>query len=132
MLIFSQVLKLLRKAWNRKLTFTIGQSVTTGEQATVVWNEIHHKTEFGTETSGSVYAGRVAFTNAVATQTTALVKPDAPCVFRPLKAHSHRALPLRCASVLSPVSSMGKSNGFVHTQRWHCMMPKMLGNIAIG
>ncbi len=35
-----------------------------------------------------------------------------------VKSHSHRALalPLRCASVLSPVSSMGKSNGFVHTQ----------------
>ncbi len=26
---------------------------------------------------------------------------------------------------------MGKSNGFVHTQHWCCMMPKMLGNIAI-
>ncbi len=35
-----------------------------------------------------------------------------------IKAHSHRALalPLRCASVLLPMSSMGKSNGFVHTQ----------------
>ncbi len=32
---------------------------------------------------------------------------------------------------MSPVSSMGKSNRFVHTQRWHCMTPKMLGNIAI-
>ncbi len=26
---------------------------------------------------------------------------------------------------------MSKSNGFVHTQHWCCMMPKMLGNIAI-
>lgn len=39
------VLSLLRKAWERRLTFTIGTSVTTGEPDTVVWNEIHHKTE---------------------------------------------------------------------------------------
>lgn len=32
-------------AWDRKLTFTIGTSVTTGATDTVVWNEIHHKTE---------------------------------------------------------------------------------------
>ncbi len=31
-------------AWERKLTFTIGTSVTTGASDTVVWNEIHHKT----------------------------------------------------------------------------------------
>ena len=39
-----------------------------------------------------------------------------------LKAYSHRALalPLRFASILLPVLSMGKSNGFVHTQ--HCNM----------
>ena len=30
-----------------------------------------------------------------------------------------------------PMSSMGKSNGFVHTHRWHCITPKMLGNITI-
>lgn len=40
-----KVLKLLKLAWMRKLTFTIGTSVTTGEPDTVVWNEIHHKTE---------------------------------------------------------------------------------------
>ncbi|ESO07728.1 hypothetical protein HELRODRAFT_191022 [Helobdella robusta] len=40
-----KVLRLLVKAWNRRLTFTIGTSVTTGESNTVVWNEIHHKTE---------------------------------------------------------------------------------------
>ena len=40
-----QVLKLLIKAWERRLTFTIGQSVTTGAQNMVVWNNIHHKTE---------------------------------------------------------------------------------------
>lgn len=40
-----KVLKLLRKAWKRRLIFTIGTSSTTGEDGTVVWNEIHHKTE---------------------------------------------------------------------------------------
>ena len=40
-----QVLKLLKKAWQRRLIFTIGMSSTTGEEDTVVWNEIHHKTE---------------------------------------------------------------------------------------
>lgn len=42
-------------AWERKLTFTIGTSVTTGESHTVVWNEIHHKTEFGSNRSGHGY-----------------------------------------------------------------------------
>ena len=51
----SQVLSLLKKAWERRLTFTIGTSVTTGELNTVVWNEIHHKTEFGSNHSGHGY-----------------------------------------------------------------------------
>jgi len=38
------VLELLKEAWRRRLTFTVGTSVTTGEQNVVVWNEIHHKT----------------------------------------------------------------------------------------
>ena len=33
------------KAWQRRLTFTVGQSVTTGADDCVTWNEIHHKTE---------------------------------------------------------------------------------------
>ena len=49
-----QVLGLLVKAWERRLTFTIGTSVTTGESDTVVWNEIHHKTET-TNNSGHGY-----------------------------------------------------------------------------
>lgn len=40
-----KVLELLKKAWRRRLIFTIGTSSTTGEEDTVVWNEIHHKTE---------------------------------------------------------------------------------------
>jgi len=39
-----EVLELLRKAFNRKLTFTVGTSVTTGQQNAVVWSGIHHKT----------------------------------------------------------------------------------------
>ena len=49
------MLKLLRKAWDRKLTFTIGTSVTTGASNTIVWNEIHHKTESTTNFSGHGY-----------------------------------------------------------------------------
>lgn len=50
-----QVLKLLKVAWERKLTFTIGTSVTTGAVDTVVWNEIHHKTESNSNHGGHGY-----------------------------------------------------------------------------
>ncbi|CAL8343242.1 unnamed protein product [Lota lota] len=50
-----KVLKLLIVAWDRRLIFTIGTSSTTGEGDTVVWNEIHHKTEFGTNLTGHGY-----------------------------------------------------------------------------
>uniref|UniRef100_A0A8C5ISN8 E3 ubiquitin-protein ligase n=1 Tax=Junco hyemalis TaxID=40217 RepID=A0A8C5ISN8_JUNHY len=49
------VLKLLIVAWDRRLIFTIGTSNTTGESDTVVWNEIHHKTEFGSNLTGHGY-----------------------------------------------------------------------------
>jgi deltex-like protein len=39
-----EVLDLLKEAFDRKLTFTIGRSVTTGLDNQVVWNGIHHKT----------------------------------------------------------------------------------------
>ncbi|KAK5613800.1 E3 ubiquitin-protein ligase dtx1 [Crenichthys baileyi] len=50
-----RVLKLLIMAWDRRLIFTIGTSSTTGESDTVVWNEIHHKTEFGSNLTGHGY-----------------------------------------------------------------------------
>uniref|UniRef100_A0A4W5PG57 E3 ubiquitin-protein ligase n=1 Tax=Hucho hucho TaxID=62062 RepID=A0A4W5PG57_9TELE len=50
-----RVLKLLIMAWDRRLVFTIGTSSTTGESDTVVWNEIHHKTEFGSNLTGHGY-----------------------------------------------------------------------------
>ncbi|XP_062322277.1 E3 ubiquitin-protein ligase DTX3L isoform X2 [Osmerus eperlanus] len=39
-----EVLRLLRKAFDQKLIFTIGTSRTTGEEGMVTWNDIHHKT----------------------------------------------------------------------------------------
>ncbi|XP_064377898.1 E3 ubiquitin-protein ligase DTX1 [Dromaius novaehollandiae] len=50
-----KVLKLLLVAWDRRLIFTVGTSNTTGESDTVVWNEIHHKTEFGSNLTGHGY-----------------------------------------------------------------------------
>uniref|UniRef100_H2ZZD2 E3 ubiquitin-protein ligase n=1 Tax=Latimeria chalumnae TaxID=7897 RepID=H2ZZD2_LATCH len=47
-----KVLKLLLVAWDRRLIFTIGTSSTTGESDTVIWNEVHHKTEFGSNLTG--------------------------------------------------------------------------------
>ena len=38
------LLALLYIAFERKLSFTVGTSVTTGQQDCVVWNGIHHKT----------------------------------------------------------------------------------------
>ena len=39
-----EVYHLLKKAFERRLTFTIGRSVTTGHDGVVTWNDIHHKT----------------------------------------------------------------------------------------
>ncbi|XP_067930342.1 probable E3 ubiquitin-protein ligase DTX3 [Watersipora subatra] len=39
-----KVENLLRKAFDRRLIFCVGQSITTGIDNSVVWNDIHHKT----------------------------------------------------------------------------------------
>ena len=39
-----QVLKLLKKAWEMKLTFRVGTSLSTGAINVITWNDIHHKT----------------------------------------------------------------------------------------
>jgi deltex-like protein len=39
-----KILKLLKKAFQQKLTFTIGQLTTTGMDDCIVWNGIPHKT----------------------------------------------------------------------------------------
>jgi deltex-like protein len=49
-----EVLALLKIAFDRKLTFVVGTSVTTGQKNTVVWNGIHHKTNL---TGGTNYYG---------------------------------------------------------------------------
>ncbi|XP_069139816.1 uncharacterized protein [Argopecten irradians] len=40
-----KVLRLLKKAFESRLTFTIGSSRTTGQDDVVTWNDIHHKTK---------------------------------------------------------------------------------------
>ncbi|NWH50632.1 DTX3L ligase, partial [Fregata magnificens] len=39
-----EILQLLRRAFDQKLIFTVGQSRTTGAQGVITWNDIHHKT----------------------------------------------------------------------------------------
>ena len=40
-----EVLEMLRIAFDRRVTFTIGSSRTTGEEGVITWNDIHHKTD---------------------------------------------------------------------------------------
>lgn len=40
-----KVLRLLKKAFQQKLTFTIGRSSTLGTNNVITWNDIHHKTK---------------------------------------------------------------------------------------
>ena len=49
------MLYLLQVAFERRLIFTIGRSVTTGREDVITWNGIHHKTELGPSTSGHGY-----------------------------------------------------------------------------
>uniref|UniRef100_A0A8C5WDI6 E3 ubiquitin-protein ligase n=1 Tax=Leptobrachium leishanense TaxID=445787 RepID=A0A8C5WDI6_9ANUR len=39
-----EILQLLRKAFDQRLVFTVGESRTTGAKDCVTWNDIHHKT----------------------------------------------------------------------------------------
>ena len=56
-------------AWERRLIFTIGTSNTTGESDTVLWNEIHHKTEFGSNLTGHGYPDASYLDNVLAELT---------------------------------------------------------------
>lgn len=40
----NRVLRLLRRAFEQRLIFTIGTSMTTGMHNVITWNDIHHKT----------------------------------------------------------------------------------------
>ncbi|XP_060054252.1 E3 ubiquitin-protein ligase DTX3L isoform X2 [Erinaceus europaeus] len=42
-----EVLKLLQRAFDQKLIFTVGYSRTTGQTNVITWNDIHHKTSRG-------------------------------------------------------------------------------------
>ena len=42
-----EILRLLLLAFERRLTFTIGTSVTTGRPNQIIWNGVHHKTAVG-------------------------------------------------------------------------------------
>uniref|UniRef100_A0A8C9FB40 E3 ubiquitin-protein ligase n=1 Tax=Pavo cristatus TaxID=9049 RepID=A0A8C9FB40_PAVCR len=48
-----EVLWLLRRAFDQKLIFTVGNSRTTGAEDVITWNDIHHKT--------SIYGGPMKF-----------------------------------------------------------------------
>ena len=39
-----EILQLLKKAFDARLVFTIGESVTSGRTGVLTWNDIHHKT----------------------------------------------------------------------------------------
>ncbi|CAM9884632.1 unnamed protein product [Ectocarpus sp. 13 AM-2016] len=39
-----EVLALLRKSFDQRMTFTVGTSITTGRSNCVIWNGVHHKT----------------------------------------------------------------------------------------
>jgi deltex-like protein len=56
-----EILGLLKTAFDRKLTFTIGTSVTTGLKNTVVWNGIHHKTRINGGATNYGYPDKTYF-----------------------------------------------------------------------
>lgn len=42
-----RILEKFMMAWDSRLLFTVGTSVTTGQENSVIWNGIHHKTSVG-------------------------------------------------------------------------------------
>ena len=42
-----EVLRLLQRAFDKKLIFTVGTSRTSGSEDQATWNDIHHKTSIG-------------------------------------------------------------------------------------
>ncbi|CAD8103199.1 unnamed protein product [Paramecium sonneborni] len=59
------VLSLLQKAFKQKLLFTIGTSLTTGEENCVIWNGIHHKTSLDGGSSNYGYPDPTYFDRVV-------------------------------------------------------------------
>ena len=58
----NEVLVLLKKAFDRKLIFIIGDSVTSGAKNVIVWNGIHHKTSLHGGSSHFGYPDETYFT----------------------------------------------------------------------
>lgn len=56
-----EILALLVLAFERKLTFIVGTSVTTGQKNVVVWSGIHHKTNLSGGTSNFGYPDETYF-----------------------------------------------------------------------
>ncbi|CAI2371335.1 unnamed protein product [Moneuplotes crassus] len=56
-----EVMLLLIKSFNRKLTFIVGDSVTTGRKNVVVWNSVHHKTSLSGGSSSFGYPDSTYF-----------------------------------------------------------------------
>lgn len=56
-----EVLELLKKAWNRRLLFRVGTSVTTGQSDVVIWAGIHHKTRTSGGSSNYGYPDETYF-----------------------------------------------------------------------
>jgi len=50
-----EIAELLRRAFRRRLIFTIGRSATTGLEDSVIWNGIHHKTSTTGGSTGHGY-----------------------------------------------------------------------------
>ena len=48
----NEVFKMLQKAFDHRLVFTIGDSATTGASDVITWNDIHHKTSTAGGPSG--------------------------------------------------------------------------------
>ena len=57
----NEVLELLKKAFDRKLIFTVGDSVTSGAKNVIVWNGIHHKTSLHGGSSNFGYPDETYF-----------------------------------------------------------------------
>jgi deltex-like protein len=57
-----EVLYLFKEAFDRKLIFTVGRSVTTGLDNQVIWNGIHHKTSLSGGSSNFGYPDPTYFT----------------------------------------------------------------------
>jgi len=39
-----EICQLLKQAFDSRLVFTVGRSITIGQDNRVIWNDIHHKT----------------------------------------------------------------------------------------